>query len=233
VANGSGIRAPIGFGVTFGDYNEIEVVTVRAQICSLIERFRGLFGSLRGVACRPDGKALRHDMSEDDGGCVRTVSASGAVVTFAGKGGAENAGFQDGQGAVAQFSEPEQIALDAEGNAYVAELGNNRIREITPSAPVTTFAGTGKAGKNNGACFEATFHRPRGVAVCPRTGNIIVADTQSPRPHCRHCGQHRAHTRGRHWARRPVLRPVPRRVLRRRQRLRGGQGQPLHPQDQR
>ena len=128
-----------------------------------------------GVASRPDGGALVSDYS---GHVIRSVSAGGAVATFAGSG---TAGRQDGQGTAAQFNNPEQIARDADGNLYVADTRNNLIRKVTPGGLVSTFAGTGEEGDKDGHCSEATFNQPSGVAVCPATGNIIVADSENHR----------------------------------------------------
>ena len=126
-----------------------------------------------GVACCPDGSAF-----VTDGNRLRTLSAGGAVATFAGSGGA---GCQDGQGTAARFVAPQQIARDAEGNLYVADCGNHRIRKVTPGGLVTTFAGTGDEGDADGTLSEASFNGPEGVAVCPKTGNIIVGDTGNHR----------------------------------------------------
>ena len=126
-----------------------------------------------GVAACPGGGALVSDCH-----AIRSVSAGGAVATFAGSG---TAGRQDGQGTAAQFNSPEQIARDAAGNHYVADAGNNLIRKVTPGGLVSTFAGTGEQGKKDGHCSEATFKGPTGVAVCPATGNIIVADCHNHR----------------------------------------------------
>ena len=129
-----------------------------------------------GVVCCRDGSAF---VAETDAHVIRTVSAGGAVATFAGSG--ENAGFQDGQGPAARFHEPRQIARDTDGNLYVADSVNNRIRKVTPGGLVSTFAGTGGAGDKDGHCSEATFNRPWGIAVSPTTGNIIVGDTANHR----------------------------------------------------
>ena len=94
-----------------------------------------------GVACHPDGGAY-----VSDGNRIRTVSAGGVVATFAGSG---TEGSQDGQGTAAQFNDPQQSARDAHGNLYVADMGNNLIRKVTPGGLVSTFAGTGEEGNRD------------------------------------------------------------------------------------
>ena len=128
------------------------------------------FNRPSGVACCPDGGAF---VADAYGQRVRQVSAGGAVATVAGSGAA---GSQVGQGAVARFNFPRHIARDAAGNIYLADQVNNMIRKTTPGGLVTTLAGTGAVGDQDGPCADATLRRPFGVAVSPTTGNIFVAD---------------------------------------------------------
>ncbi len=87
-------------------------------------------------------------------------------------------GFADGAGTAAAFRNPFGLATDALGNVFVADGGNNRIRQIAPLANgfgmVTTVAGDGTAGKTNGDVTTARFNNPRGLAVT--AGNIYIAD---------------------------------------------------------
>jgi len=84
-------------------------------------------------------------------------------------------GATNGPGASALFNFPNDVAVDAAGNVYVADYDNHRIRKITPGGVVSTFAGTGQMGATNGPGASAQFRKPRGVAV-DLSGNVYVGD---------------------------------------------------------
>jgi len=86
-------------------------------------------------------------------------------------------GSADGTGAAARFRGPTSVALDASGNAYVADTFNNIIRKVTPAGVVSTLAGTaGAEGSADGTGAAARFSYPGGVAV-DGSGNVYVADS--------------------------------------------------------
>ncbi len=103
---------------------------------------------------------------------IREITPGGLVSTLAGSG---NQGSINAKGALASFSQPTGIGVDAAGNVYIADAGNNLIREITPAGLVTTLAGGDTTGTVNGPGAVATFDDPAGVAL-DGLGNIYVAD---------------------------------------------------------
>ncbi|HVW12580.1 MAG TPA: NHL repeat-containing protein [Mucilaginibacter sp.] len=109
---------------------------------------------------------------------IRKITADGHVTTLAGKPGKKNFGSKDGKGPAASFSHPCGIAVDKKGNVYIADVGNNKIRRITPDGTVSTLAGSGERGSSNGDPRTASFYHPYGVAV-DRDGNVYVADYQN------------------------------------------------------
>jgi Immunoglobulin I-set domain/NHL repeat len=79
-------------------------------------------------------------VAECESHTIRKVTPTGVVTTIAGT--ADVAGYIDGAGAGALFSAPADVALDDNGNLYVAEQGNWLIRKITPQGIVSTVAGS-------------------------------------------------------------------------------------------
>jgi sugar lactone lactonase YvrE len=108
---------------------------------------------------------------------VRKITTAGVVTTLAGSGINQ---FADGTGTAASFSTLLGIAIDGSGNLYVADLGNNRIRKITPAGVVTTIGGTGVSGFQDGPAATSQFFLPMGVAV-DNAGDVFVADAGNHR----------------------------------------------------
>ncbi|MCL2500988.1 MAG: S-layer homology domain-containing protein [Defluviitaleaceae bacterium] len=95
------------------------------------------------------------------------------VYTFAG--GVQ--GFADGLFGAARFNTPSAIAIDKNGNLYIADTLNHVIRRISPDGSVTTVAGrNGVPGYADGRGSAARFNEPSGIAVCGN-GYLYIADT--------------------------------------------------------
>ena len=99
-----------------------------------------------------------------------------AITTLAGS--LKPYGSTDATGTNASFYTPYGVAVDSGGNVYVADTQNNKIRKVTAAGVVTTFAGDGSYGSNDGNGANASFYNPYGVAV-DSGGNVYVADTQN------------------------------------------------------
>src|ERR1017187_7098786 len=97
------------------------------------------------------------------------------VTTFAGTGAM---GSKDGKSTEASFSNLMGLALDANGNVFVADSRNNLIRKISPDGIVTTLAGSGAAGSADGKGAAASFFNPTAVAA-DKSGNVYIADTHN------------------------------------------------------
>lgn len=108
---------------------------------------------------------------------VRKITPGGVVTTIAGNG---VSGFADGTGTAASFSALLGITIDGTGNIYLADLGNARIRKITPASVVSTIGGTGMFGYADGPAATSQFNLPMGV-VADNAGNVYVADAGNNR----------------------------------------------------
>ncbi|WP_435465983.1 hypothetical protein [Variovorax sp. GB1P17] len=106
---------------------------------------------------------------------IRKITPAGVVTTLAGSGTAGNA---NGLGAAASFNGPLGIALDSDGNLYVADSWNNTIRMITPAGLVSTVAGNGTPGSADGLGVAASFRKPASLAF-DGSGNLYVADSEN------------------------------------------------------
>ncbi len=84
-------------------------------------------------------------------------------------------GFKNGVGKEALLNEPNGLAVDAQGNLYIADQGNNCIRKVTPDGVVSVYAGSRTSGFKDGPANEARFNGPCGMTVDPK-GNLYVCD---------------------------------------------------------
>lgn len=103
---------------------------------------------------------------------IRKITPQGVVSTFAGSGEEKS---NDGIGLLASFHRPAGLDTDAQGNVYVADSKNNKIRKIDANGNVTTVAGSGIVGLKNGEASSAKFDNPLDVAL-DKDGNIFVTD---------------------------------------------------------
>lgn len=147
--------------------------------------------ALGGIAVAANGTVY---VSNSHWHVIVRISPAGQASILAGQ--YNQPGYADGPAAHARFAEPGALALDAQGNLYVAETGNYTIRKITPAGVVSTLAG--KAGARepdeqtyppgqrrpvlnpaaewDGTGPQARFFRPTALAMGP-DGWLYVADS--------------------------------------------------------
>ncbi|MFV0606097.1 MAG: IPT/TIG domain-containing protein [Niabella sp.] len=133
-----------------------------------VARFRGI----TGLALNPQGELL---MVDNGNHAIRKFNTTNHISTFAGG----SKGATDGAGNAAQFNFPYGITMAPNGDAYVSDIYNHKIRKITPAGNVTTIAGT-SMGMEDGPAATAKFNEPNGIAL-DKDGNIYVADFSNHR----------------------------------------------------
>jgi sugar lactone lactonase YvrE len=107
------------------------------------------------------------------GDTVRLVRPDGTIHTLAGT-GVEGFSGDGGPAGSAQLNHPSGLALDSDGNVYIADSGNGRIRKVAADGTITTVAGPGVALFAPGA-LPPTLARLGGLAV-DTDGNLLLAD---------------------------------------------------------
>jgi serine/threonine-protein kinase len=135
------------------------------------------FDTPTGLALTAEGALL---VADHNNHAIRRIDLNDpnhAVTTFAGAtgGGADAAGFADGNLNSARFRGPMGLAVAPDGTIYVADGSNHRIRMIA-NGQVTTLAGTADGGPHDGPGARAGFQLPTGLALDGQ-GGLIVTDS--------------------------------------------------------
>jgi sugar lactone lactonase YvrE len=131
----------------------------------------GSFSSANDLYMSPQG-TLYISWNSAIGKVATTGLNTGVTTLWVGSN--NTTGFADGAAADARFNYILGMSADADGNLYVTDRENRRIRKITPTGAVSTFAGNGTQGLANGAITQATFTRPIGISVS--SANIFLVE---------------------------------------------------------
>ncbi|MEN3330812.1 MAG: hypothetical protein V7641_177 [Blastocatellia bacterium] len=167
--------------VSDGATNRLRLITPQGEVKTIAGSSEGYgdgpaaeaqFNTPSGIALDREGNLIIADTSNHR---IRKLSKDYATVsTIAGSG---TAGFRDGPADKAQFDGPMAVAADRQGNIYVADAYNDRIRKISSDGNVSTFAGA----QDDGAT-AINLDTPCGIAV-DALGNLFIADTGNEEIH--------------------------------------------------
>lgn len=126
-----------------------------------------------GVAVDASGNLFIADSQNNR---IRKVDTGGIITTVA---GTNSLGFSGdgGPAMTARLNSPSSVAVDASGNLFIADYGNNRIRKVNTNGVITTVAGTNSSGfsGDGGTATIARLNSPSCVAV-DVFGNLFIAD---------------------------------------------------------
>jgi sugar lactone lactonase YvrE len=166
-------------GVAQGQKTEVTTVVIVAALVDGVGA-AARFYKPTGIAADGNGNLYVADTGNN---AIRKVTPSGVVTTLAGSG---LPGAADASGRAAFFNGPTGVAVDLDGNVYVADSSNDTLRKLTPAGAVTTLAGSaGVAGNVDGAGSAASFSMPYDVTI-DGAGMLYVSNlaptTNSPYP---------------------------------------------------
>lgn len=164
--------------------HSIRKISPNAMVSTLAGNGRSGFANGRGSEAQfhhPTALLLHQDAlysADTFNHCIRKISLSGEVTTLAGDG---HEGFVDGAATQARFRFPRGLVFDSQGNLYIADTENNRIRKyFSDQQQVITVAGNGKAEFADGNAAVAKFNQPVGLIFDPE-GHLLVADSGNNR----------------------------------------------------
>jgi sugar lactone lactonase YvrE len=162
------VAAPDGtvFVADAGHSDRIRWITPDGHVSTVASGFN----TPSGLALTLDGTLYVADTGTHT---IRRIAPDGSVSTLAGDG---TPGYADGPAHQARFNGPIGIAVAPDGRIFVSDTYNDRIRVIGVDGIVTTLAGSGQPGADDGVAEGASFDTPTGLALDAR-GILYVADT--------------------------------------------------------
>jgi hypothetical protein len=190
--SGLAINAQGDLFIADTDNNVIREVTPKGIIHTIAGDPRGRGGPLGGGFSGDGGKAanalLQHPqglaldskgdlfIADTGNSVIREITTSGYIKTVAGQGHKFGDAGDGGLATHATLSAPTDVAVDAAGQLFIADTGNNALREVSSSGVISTLAGGNGEGNNGlgGPASAAQLDTPESVAVDSKTGDVYV-----------------------------------------------------------
>jgi uncharacterized protein (TIGR03437 family) len=144
-----------------------------AACCDFPKLYRAWAGGVGAAAVDLSGNVYVGVLIGD---VLRRITPDGIVTDVA---GTDHPGYvgDGGPALEAQLSTPQDVAVDAAGNLYVADYGNSRVRKVSPAGVITTVAGNGTSGfsGDGGPATSAQLGGPTALAI-DSAGNLFISD---------------------------------------------------------
>ena len=120
-------------------------------------------------------------IADEEANRIRKVDTAGVITTLAGT-GAYGSGSVDGEATLSELAAPTGVAVDGNGNVYIADSQNYLIRRVDPGGMITTIAGDGSPGfvGDSGPAIDAEVSDAASVVVAP-DGSLYIADVGNRR----------------------------------------------------
>lgn len=118
-------------------------------------------------------------IADRDNHRIRKIDSNGIITTIAGN-GVEDFSGDGGQAISASFKQPREIEIDSNGNLYIVDWRNHRVRKIDTNGVITTIAGTGESEStgDGGQAVTAEIDNPSGLTV-DNNGNIYFSESSN------------------------------------------------------
>ncbi|MFQ3639146.1 MAG: NHL repeat-containing protein, partial [Chloracidobacterium sp.] len=158
-------------GLTTTDLDDLVVEVVTGRAAGLVDGVGAVAQLNHPVGLALDAEGVLY-IADHFNHAIRKLTPDGYLQTVA---GGHQRGFRDGRGNEAEFNGPLGIAVGRQGEVYVADHLNARVRVVTPDGEVRTLAGTGVPTIEDGPVTAASFEGPKGLAV-DMHGIVYVTD---------------------------------------------------------
>lgn len=171
------VSTRIGSSVLWSRYvqriDAVAPVSTMTSVNELADTVSGGNASSSGLAVGPDGRIYVANTTLNEIEVMDPATRTFSVYAGHADG---SAGADEGVGTEASFNQPQGLSFDAQGNLYVCDSGNHKIRKIAPDGTVSTWIGSGVSSHASGQGTSAGLVHPSDIVFDASTGYFYVAD---------------------------------------------------------